>query len=389
MVVLGQLACSQKRLPPAAGPVAPGPAPRAAADAVIPAVPTRPVGPAGTDCLTDAKVEVMLESLRASVAPDVASRELRLVEAACHKRVYVGGTARFILWEIAGYLRGKATSTTTPQPSPACIERALEYANELFPTGERIIEREAAQDPELWRDPDVGLVSFLACDAGAPTFESIATMLHETNHRVSRGKCVFDFSADRDLCFELDRSLPPGRIALYTEPPKQLDAEGAAVLLRLQKLYLEQNGQGIRELFDEVMAYRIESELYAIGFTRKLYPKPAVRVFNNLPAMMALTMRYLDELAARDPELAAREFGPKGRNRAAVIALFEQAEASYKLWRAGAQAAFGLLPVVAWVTFRDGFIGTSGEVIAIFAAGFGTDFTIDALATKLGTLAKK
>ena len=54
--------------------------------------------------------------------------------------------------------------------------------------------------------------------------------------------------------------------------------------------------------------------------------------FINLPFMMALITRYMNELVARDPALAAREFGPQGRHRAAIVAMLDGAEASYQRW---------------------------------------------------------
>ncbi|HSK04453.1 MAG TPA: hypothetical protein VK932_24530, partial [Kofleriaceae bacterium] len=315
--------------PHASSPAPPAPARR----------PPPPGEPVGVGCLTHAKVEAMLEQLRISAAPHADPREVRLVEAQCHKRSYVIGDARFILWEIGGgeYLRGKGTSAVAPVPSEACIERALAQAVELVPFAERIMKREAAQDPELWRDPDVGMVSFLDCKADRPAFESIATMLHETNHRIGRGACIFELATGRDLCFELDAALPPGKIAAFPEAPAALDPTAAGVFLRLQNLYLERNAQGILELLDEVTAYRVEAEMYAVGITRKLYPKPGTTTYLNLPAMMALATRYLDELARRDPALAAKEFGPRGRNREALMMVLDQAEASYRTWLAAAK----------------------------------------------------
>jgi hypothetical protein len=292
-----------------------------------------PIEPFGSDCLTDGQVEQTTASILPSVAPDSDVDDLRVVEKTCHKRALVVGTARLVVWQVGGSVRGKGTKISYPVPTEACIERALVQARELAPFADAIIEREIAQDPQLWRDPDVGLVSWLECDGDQPKYETIATMLHETNHRVSRGKCIFDFTAQRELCFELeDRALPLAIIAAYPRAPSQLDALSATEFMRVQKLYLEQNGQRLRELLDEVMAYRIEAELYATGLTRKLYPPAGVTTFNNLPIMMALATRYVNELAVRDPVRADHEFGPKGRNRESMIALLDQAEASYENW---------------------------------------------------------
>jgi hypothetical protein len=313
------------------------PAPRSdtsaqfAASAIV--LPPR-LDPIGEDCLSHAKLELTLASILASVAPESRVDDLRVVEAKCHKRAYVVGTARLVIWEVNGSVRGKGTKISYPLPTSKCIDRALAKAKDLVPFAAAIIKNDVAQDP-MWRDPDVGLVSWLECDGDEPRFETIATMLHETNHRISRGKCIFDFTADREVCFELeDKTLPLAIIAAYPRAPSELDALSATEFLRVQKLYLEQNGQRLRELLDEVMAYRIEAELYAVGVTRKLYPPAGVTTFNNLPLMMALATRYVNELAARDPKRAALEFGPKGRNRDQLIALLDQAEASYKVWLA-------------------------------------------------------
>jgi hypothetical protein len=298
--------------------------------AATPAAPI--VEPTGADCLTHDKVEATLESLRASTAPQAALADLRLVAAACHKRVYVVGTARLIVWDVGDYLRGKASAVSHPLPTPACIERGLTLAVDVLPAADAIIKREIAQDPELWRDPDIGLVSWLECNGDVPQFETIATMVHETVHRVSRGACVFEFATKRDICFELDPELPPGTIAAYPTTPSGLDAADSRWFEHVQSLYLKRDGQGIRELLDEVTAYRIEAEMYGVGVKRKLHPKPGHTVTNNLPLIMALVTRYINELATRAPELAAKEFGMRGRNRDATLAVLDHAEASYRTW---------------------------------------------------------
>lgn len=323
-------ACAQQQLPPSMPPPRSETSVEFLASAIV--LPP-PLEPTGEDCLSHAKVEQTLASLLASVAAESRVTDLKLAEAKCHKRAYVVGTARIVIWEVDGYVRGKGTKISYALPTNACIERGLAQAKELAPFADAILAREIAQDPQLWRDPDVGLVSWLECEGDVPKFETIATMLHETNHRISRGKCVFDFTAQRDICFELeDKALPPALIAAYPRAPSELDALSASEFMRVQKLYLEQNGQRLRELLDEVMAYRIEAELYAVGLTRKLYPAPGVTTFNNLPLMMALATRYVNELAVRDPQRAAAEFGPKGRNRDQLIALLDAAEASYNVW---------------------------------------------------------
>lgn len=94
--------------------------------------------------------------------------------------------------------------------------------------GRRILDGEAKRSPEPWRDPDVGPVSFLQCDAAEqPSFKSIATMLHETNHRLSPDRCLFDFESGGEICFTLPRGLPEGTIAAYPRAPRQLDRDSA------------------------------------------------------------------------------------------------------------------------------------------------------------------
>ncbi|MDX2092269.1 MAG: hypothetical protein SFX73_30675 [Kofleriaceae bacterium] len=318
--------------------------------AVTAAPPREPTGPG---CLTQARVANLLEQLRASTTPDVRPEQLELVLAECKKRVYVVAGSRFVLWEMRDFIRGKATKRAFPLPTPRCIERGLRLAQDLVPFASAILEREAAQDPALWRDPDVGAVSFLECEGEQPSYDSIATMLHETNHRVSRGKCVFDFTANRELCFELDDALPPGTIAAYPRTPAQLDPESAKWAQHVQTLYLDQNGQGIREILDEVMAYRVEAEMHAVGVTRRLFPKPGTTTYLNMTQMLALTMRYLNELERREPALAAREFGPNGRNREALLTVLDQAEASYRRWLAAVKTP-GIYERVFWDDYQRG-----------------------------------
>ena len=90
---------------------------------------SHPDEPVGTDCLTHADAAPILATLRKSTAAGTPS----LVAAACHKRVYVAGPARFIVWGTRATLHGKGSSTAEPPPTARCIERALALAHELAP----------------------------------------------------------------------------------------------------------------------------------------------------------------------------------------------------------------------------------------------------------------
>jgi len=292
------------------------------------AAPT-PTEPAGADCLTHAKVERLLGQLSTGLTDP---RAVRLVAAACQKRVYRAGRNRFVFWDTAEAIQGKVTTKIVPLPSPRCIERGLALASEYAPFAGALLQRAAARDPALWRDPDVGAVAYLECEADEPTFMSIDTMLHETNHHLSPDKCIYDFATTGEICVELERGLPEGTLAAYAQPPSQLDADGAAWFAHLQQLYLVDNGHGLRNMLDEVMAYSITAEMLAVGAARRIYPKPGRSTFNNLPVMMAFTTRYLAAVAARDPALAARQFGATSKNRDAILAVLARAEAAYTTW---------------------------------------------------------
>lgn len=288
-----------------------------------------PTEPVGANCLTHADAAPILATLRKSTAAGAP----HLVAAACHKRVYVAGPARFIVWGTRTTLHGKGSSTAEPLPTARCIDRALALARNLAPFAGTILGREAARNARLWRDPEVGAVSYVQCDADdEPVFTSVGTMLHETNHALAQGPCIFDFVADRELCFELDPALPPGAIASYPRPPAALDANASKWLAHVQSLYLDRNGQGLLELLDEVMAYRASAEWTAIGLETNQFATTGPPSFINLPFMMALITRYMNALAVRAPALAEKEFGPHGRHRAAVVAILDGAEASYRRW---------------------------------------------------------
>lgn len=295
---------------------------------VPPAVP--PPEPAGEGCLTHARIESLLSQLSHGEA---APSEIRLVSALCEKRAYLAPSGtRFVFWDAFDGLHGKMSTSTCALPTETCIQRALAIAHDIAPWADGILEREAARHPDLWRDPDVGAVSFLECNAAEqPAFKSVDTMLHETNHRISPDKCIYDYATGSDLCFELDRALPAGMIAAYASAPPGLDEEAHRWHVHIQETYLVEDGQGIRELLDEVVAYSITSELMAIGTARQLYGHRTPS-FNNLTMIMALTMRYLNELGRRDPALAAAQFGPTSVNRAPLLAVLARGEAAYDAW---------------------------------------------------------
>ncbi|MDX2090610.1 MAG: hypothetical protein SFX73_22310 [Kofleriaceae bacterium] len=288
-----------------------------------------PVEPQGHQCLSHADVAPVLETLRRSAAAGVP----QLVAADCLKRTYVAGPVRFVIWGPRGQLHGKGSSATDPRPSTRCIDRALALAHELAPFAATILGREAVRNAAMWRDPEVGAVSYVRCDPlDEPMFTSVGTMLHETNHALAQGRCIFDFAAERELCLDLDPALPRGVIAIYARPPVTLDANARKWLAHVQTLYLERNGQGLLELLDEVVAYRATAEWTAIGLETNRFGATGPPAYINLPLMMALITRYVNELAVRDPALAAREFGPHGRNRAAVLDILDGAEVSYQRW---------------------------------------------------------
>lgn len=326
---LAPAGCSPPRGP--APPIAAGPeseCPGGVLDETVPETP--PPEPVGDGCLTHASVESLLGRLGKGM---VAVSEVRLVSAACRKRVYLAPNARFVFWDTDDSVHGKVVTRSCALPTDACIERALVLARDYVPFADAIMQREATQNPALWRDPDVGAVSYLKCDlADQPDFMSIDTMLHETNHRLSPDKCIFDYATAGELCFELPRDLPEGMIAAYPGPPGALDADAAEWFAHVQKTYLVDNGHGIRELLDEVMAYSITSRMLAVGAARRIYPLPGHSTYNNLPLLMAFASRYLEALATHDPALAAREFGANGRNRAALLAVLGRGEAAYEAW---------------------------------------------------------
>jgi hypothetical protein len=289
-----------------------------------------PPEPAGTDCLTHARVASMMASLGKGIVADPTT--IRLLVAACQKRIYGAGTARFLFWNDATGLHGKVSSNKLAPPTPACMDRALVLARDLVSFSDTIMGRAATQDPEMWRDPDLGVVSYLECDdADRPTFQSVDTMLHETNHRVSVD-CIFDFTADREVCLELDRKLPEGLIAAYPQAPGQLDEDAANWFLHVQTTYLTNNEHGIGEMLDETMAYSVTARFSAAGAARRYYPLPGHSTYLNLPLIMAFAARYLAELPRRDPAMAAKEFGPTGRNRQTVLYILGLGEASYQAW---------------------------------------------------------
>jgi hypothetical protein len=289
--------------------------------------PTRP------GCLTHAAVAEMVEGMHGRMAP---REDLRLLSATCRKRAYGAGDARFVVWEHRGGLRGKSSSDATPPPSAACIERGLALLAELAPFAEGILRRERAEDPELWRDPDVGLVSYIECEGGRPEIDSLATLLHETLHRVSDAGCTYDYRADRHLCLERDPALPGGAVALYPAAPATLDAFAAKDLLRVQRLYLVETGHDLAHLLDEVMAYRVAAELHAAAARRRLFP-PGVTHTNNLSIMMALATRYLLAVADRHPALARHP---------TVVRVLDEGEATYALWRAAVSSSSNLETVM-------------------------------------------
>jgi hypothetical protein len=297
-----------------------------------PVIPPRvpPPEPQGKDCLTHADVQNVMKQLTNGTTE---VENVRLVSAECRKRVYGWNGRRFVFWDTQDSVHGKMSTKTCELPTDACIERALTLANEYVPFANTLMRKAAEQSPDLWRDPDVGAVSFLQCNAyGEPSFNSIETMLHETNHRLSPDKCIFDWSTGGEFCLELDRKLPEGKIAAYPRPPEALDDDAIEWFRHVQKVYLFDNEQGIRNLLEEVISYSATSEMLAVGAARRIYPKPGRSTYNNLPLLMSITARYLSELAARDPAMAAKEFGPKGRNRAVVEAVLARGEASYKRW---------------------------------------------------------
>lgn len=301
-------------------------------------LPTEPLGP---ECLADQHVASVVSSLR---GVDPKAPLPRLVGASCSKRQYVDNSHRYVVWGRPNQLRARRTSLDALLPTSGCIERGLVVARDVIrPAGAVILQRAAQQDPDLWRDPDIGAAAYLKCDRfDRPDTESLATMLHETVHRLGGVACVFEFENDRRRCFLDEGELPPATIARFRAPPKHLDADAVRWFEHLQHTYLDPDGANIRSLLDEVTAYRIEAELEATGRIRNSYV--------NLPMLMALAVRYLDIVAAGPGPVFLKSFRKTGANGAIATELLDLGERAYQKLSASGRA--GVFERGLWDEYR-------------------------------------
>jgi hypothetical protein len=298
----------------------------------------RDAGNGATDkCISDSFADRILTLAERNQDIDHAHTTRELVSSSCTKRIYNDDGARVVMWRGEDGLIHSTNAPAKPYPTtPPCFERAVERAATLVPYGRSLLAREARVHPTTWNDPDIGAAGFVACDADQqPTIESIETLLHETNHGLADHQhgCLHEFTTDQPLCFALDARLPRRSIARVSEPVPGFGKNETFALSSFQDIYLgvKNPDEGPIFLFDELMAYRITSDMQS---ARLLLAGKHRTEFNNLPLVMDLSVRYVLELASRDATLAEQTFGPQTENRAHLLALLDQAEGSYRSWLA-------------------------------------------------------
>lgn len=325
---------------------APAPAaPRAAAEGA----------PAAPPCLDDQDVarevrelEATIDAARPAGSPPLGASQL--ADTSCRKRVYRRGNYTIVVSQDSGDPRGVRGSFSESASPPThatarCLADAESELRRLVPYADSILREARAASGDRWSDPDLGPLTYLECDASERAVAgSLATLLHELNHTLGGGACVHEPTTDSQICFDLPPGLPPRRIArldrIRLHDPSLRRAIEAA-----QTLYLDRLGDGdIVSLLDEMVAYRISADVFAAELAD---PHRSTAAFIDrhvvlLPFVGYLVTRYLIALRERDPALYERSFGAGApENRAALVALLDPNERSYRDWLRALRAMNG------------------------------------------------
>jgi hypothetical protein len=269
-------------------------------------------------------------------AASQAPVETVLVENACWKRAYRRGRYRMVVWlDAVATRRWRMFIAPDPQPTAACVADAEVQARRLLPYAETILSKARRIFGAEWPDPDIGAGSYIECTANQyARLRSLDMLLHELNHRLTDRDCLHEPTSGTPLCFGLPGLLPPRSIAKIDLGA--LD-EGVALLLRpLQENYLGVNDGGPLSLFDELMAYRITTDVEAALFEQRgaaiAAPRGKQQVM-YLSVFMYYAARYVLALHERDPALHRTYFGHGSANLVHLLHLLDLCEESYRHWR--------------------------------------------------------
>lgn len=282
---------------------------------------------AEADCITDADASAHVAEAEEAARVGYDAGVTELIDSSCSKRVYQLGKYRIVVWKQPGGETGHSVSVGSSVPA-ACFERAMERAATVVTYGASLVAAGKKQYADTWADEDVGAARWLECDpTGTPSHASIATLLHEINHRLGATGCVHEFSDASQLCFTLAHDTLPKRSVARIGSLPGLPAHYVQAAKAVQDLYLGAIDQGPLSLLDELMAYRITAEVKAKDVSSVIQKSDSgvTRTLDHLALMMNLTVRYFSALRKSHPAVHAA-------NRANVILLLDRAERSHRMW---------------------------------------------------------
>ena len=167
------------------------------------------------DCISNdeiASYQNQFESLADTHAElnKVPPGSTHLVKNECYKKVFSRRGYSWILFANPNDKFIGITGSFGVEKSPGtdfeeCLHHAIRRISDFKnPYADKILEDYHNTYENLWNDPDLGPVKWLACTKGNPAdMSEYATLLHELNHELKKGPCLnFPFKPKK-ICFDL------------------------------------------------------------------------------------------------------------------------------------------------------------------------------------------
>jgi hypothetical protein len=274
----------------------------------------------------------------------LANMQPALAVDGCWKRMYRMGQASMVMYRkrngsigVDAHLHDVDTAERQ-----ACLDAALhELKTWRLVDTDSILRRYQAEDTH-WNDLDVGFANYLRCDPTGHKLEkeSLVTALHETEHQLSSGGCLFRAREGKMACFNIPNGMPKRSLGKLNEFPttNPQQQEGARLF---QEIYLVRFDESPLLLLDELNAYVVTTRGYT-AFLRKDGVPGFFEADGNtrsgvlLPMVMLWTTQYFERLGKQYPESAKAFWGNPG-NRDGVRGLLAEAEEAYREWLAQLQ----------------------------------------------------
>ena len=300
-------------------------------------------------CIDDSYAKPALQKLGTFLDAGMATMEGRkasdfqLIEDKCWKRTYLKSGRQVVLYK---HLDGPASemklATSSGAGDAAAKKACIAAATQTLRRSDAqlidaIFQKHQSLQADFFGDLDVGPVKWLKCQdrASIDWYESLGTMLHETNHENRVGDCVYSPFQKAPQCFEFEQGMPRrAYAALETFPVR--DAASVAKLKMIQKVYLTDMDEPFVMILEELNSYtvtlRAMDRLIQSEGVKSHYPAGEDRQGVLVPLFQVYAIRYLDRLLESNRPQFERVFLQRPANLNRLKTILKDSEIAYREW---------------------------------------------------------